>query len=620
MSLGYCTGLHGGSFINECSDEVGVNTTSLYSATQGGHRRVVELSVIIPTYNRAAMLRACLQSLAAQKQSAKDFEVIVVVDGSTDKTSELLSNLTVPFRLDVVWQSNQGVGMARNQGIQASRGRYCLFLDDDILAHPALVAEHLRVQRATGGCLGLGHLTLELPSAADGFVRFLDTWWKNHYERLRLGVVAPSFVDCYTGNLSAPRAALVEVGGFTTDLPRCEDVEIAYRLQSSGLIVSYIPEASGQQIYRKNRRQVARDAENEGRADFELYRRHPAVLPHRGIGMFNDSTLRSVLLRRALLATRVQPVWLITLGRCMELTGREYAWYQFMYGYCYWHGVRHAVSDRSTWRRLLSRTLILMYHAIGDFDEPPSRYVVPGRRFKWQLAWLAWTGRHVMDLEDYVCRLREYRLPPTRAVVLTFDDGYRDTFTLSYPILRRHRMPVTVFLVTRAVGQTNDWDREGVLRGRPLLSWEDVQEMADGGVSFGAHTQTHASLTSLDLRRSREEISGSRADLERQLNLPVRLFAYPYGRYDAATRAAVEQAGYDGACAVHPGPNGPSTDPFVVRRIEVKGTYNLVSFACAAWLGIPDPGARVRKALRRGRWHIEQDGADRSGAGNVGNG
>src|SRR5262245_27959567 len=108
---------------------------------------MIEISVIIPTYNRAERLRACLEALNRQTQPGSDFEVVVVVDGSTPETFQLLASLTTPYTLVVISQNHLGQCQALNRGVEAARGRYCLFLDDDMLASPQLIAEHLRVQR-----------------------------------------------------------------------------------------------------------------------------------------------------------------------------------------------------------------------------------------------------------------------------------------------------------------------------------------------------------------------------------------------------------------------------------------------------------------------------------------
>jgi glycosyltransferase involved in cell wall biosynthesis/peptidoglycan/xylan/chitin deacetylase (PgdA/CDA1 family) len=555
---------------------------------------MIEMSVIIPTYNRAERLRACLEALSRQTQPTTDFEVIVVVDGSTDGTREMLAHLNSPYPLNVIWQENSGQCAARNRGIEAARGRYCLFIDDDIIADPKLVAEHLRVQCVRGGVVGIGQITLTVSPNADWFMRCFAQGWSDHYAQLNQGMQPPSWMDCYSGNMSAPRAVLLAVGGFAVDLPASFGVELAYRLKQRGLSFAYIPDAIGNQDERKGFREIAADAERQGRACGELYHRHPPMLSEL-LGAFGEEKLRVILLRRLLLALGVSPRLLALIGPLSALPSWTYAWYCFLHSFCYWRGVRRS-TDRDTWKRLTHGTPILMYHAFGGPGEPPSRYVIPVRRFARQMAWLKWMGYHVLSLEEFLCYQREYRLPPAQSVVITIDDGYAETLTLAYPILRRYGFPATLFLVSDRVGSTNQWSGDGGLAGRPLLSWSDIQEMLRGGMQVGAHTRTHPTLTAMPTELVQEEVKGSRTDLERELGVPIRVFAYPYGEYDSTVQAVVEQAGFVGSCSVQSGMNSFQTPVHALRRTEIDGTDSLLRFVLNLWLG--DAEVVFRRRIR----------------------
>src|SRR5215207_6519965 len=107
---------------------------------------MIELSVVIPTYNRADRLRASLEALGRQTLPAGDFEVIVVVDGSTDGTLEMLGRLRAAYRLRVVSQANSGQNVARNHGAELARGPYGVSLEENMAADPRLLAGHLRAQ------------------------------------------------------------------------------------------------------------------------------------------------------------------------------------------------------------------------------------------------------------------------------------------------------------------------------------------------------------------------------------------------------------------------------------------------------------------------------------------
>jgi len=228
---------------------------------------------------------------------------------------------------------------------------------------------------------------------------------------------------------------------------------------------------------------------------------------------------------------------------------------------------------------------------MGGSEEAPSWYVMPQHRFLWQMRWLRLCRYRIISLSNLVAHLRSDRLPPGRAVVITFDDGYMDNYRLALPILRKLHIPATVFLVSRAIGGQANWTTEPAIAGRPLLTLELINEMLVGGFEVGGHTRTHVSLTDVPADENRElEIVGSRQDLERSLGRPIRTFAYPFGDYDADIASAVQRAGFHAACCSRSGVNDPATPHFELRRVEIRGTDSLFRFPYMVW-----SGRRVRR-------------------------
>lgn len=565
---------------------------------------MVDVSIVIATSNRSAQLRRCLDALFAHLPASAACEVIVVVDGSTDDTLAMLGRLTPPCPFHILSQPNRMKPTAVNRGVGIANGEALLLLDDDIIASPALIDEHLRAQRSSGGVIGVGQVTLKLPAAADRFTRYFATAWDERYRGLNLRARPPTCLDCSGGNLSVPRAAFLAVGGFAVGIPDSFDVELAYRLVQRGLPIRYLPEATAEREYQKGFVEILADAERQGRARVSLYRRHPPMLAHLDLGAFTEDRARAVLLRRILLALRVPPR-LLRLAS-IRARGRDaQRWYRFLYGYSYWRGVRRAVRQAELWRRLTEGTVILMYHAIGR-REPASRYIVPVRRFAAQMGWLHRAGYHVLSLEEFARHKNTHRFPTPRSVVLTFDDGYRDTYTEAYPILQHHAFPATVFLVSDAVGTANGWDRSGELWGRPLLGWDEARVMAAAGIGVGAHTRTHVALPTVRRPRAEEEILGSKAALEQALDTPVMTFAYPHGEFDATEEEIVARGGFLCACGVQPACNGAATPDTGLRRIEVYGTDSIVRFVLTLWLGqkgiaLPHGDGGSRSWIRRAR-------------------
>jgi glycosyltransferase involved in cell wall biosynthesis len=420
----------------------------------------VELSIIIPTYNRSQLLSVCLAALARQTEPADHFEVIVVVDGSTDDTREMLLRLETPYRLRVLVQANRGPGAARNAGLAGAAGDYCLFLDDDIVAEPELVRAHLRLQRSRPSVVGLGRVATTPVKTAHGFVRHCAQEWTRHSRQNE----RPTFLDCWGANVCAPRKAVQAVGGFAPDLHYGEDVELGYRLEGLGLSFASVEEGHARQLYDKDFHGLAMDTENRGAAAVELSRRHPALRALLPLGAFNRRR-RVAAFRRLTLPFKLPTGLLGVLDRLIDHlpeTGRWYG-YRLLGDHLYWRGVRRAVGSREQWKQLTRGVVILRYHGFARSGEGASPFVMPARRFEWQMAWLRRLRYNVLSLEEYVRYRREHASPPSRCVVITVDGAQTAFQEIALPILRRYGLPATVFAVSHPEGGGNRWDLEAPL-------------------------------------------------------------------------------------------------------------------------------------------------------------
>jgi len=338
--------------------------------------------------------------------------------------------------------------------------------------------------------------------------------------------------------------------------------------------------------------------EKLGERAAEAYQVEPSILPSltRSYGELGGVMRR---VRTLLLAANVPPGLVRWVRWLIPNQTRRRGWTSMVESYAYWRGFRRKMNERGSWRGFARGTPILMYHAFAAPGEKAGRFTVPAGRFSAQMALLKLLGCRVLGLGEFAACLRENRLPPARSVVLTIDDGFADNHRVAYPILRRHAFPATIFVVTGRIGERCDWTADEELAGRSLCSEDDLREMREGGVEFGAHTRFHPRLTAWDADRARSEVEGSRLDLEKVLGEPVDLFAYPHGDSNEVVERLAEGAGFVASCGVRGGLNDATTPLHALRRTEILGTDSLLIFAAKLWTGSSD--AMGSKKRRKGR-------------------
>jgi glycosyltransferase involved in cell wall biosynthesis len=240
---------------------------------------MVELSVVIPTYQRRDSLRAVLLSLAEQTVPPGQVEVIAALDGSTDGTGAMLDALDVPYRLRWADGPKRGPGAARNRGAALAEGDIILFLDDDITAAPDLLAHHLRVHRvgADERIVCLGQVRTQPGQALSGWEAYLSARYGEHYAKLAAPGYQLDFWDCLSGNFSLRRTLWERSGGFDPDfvMSRHEDIEFGYRLAGLGARFVYEPGALGYHHFTRSVEGGLRDAYAEGASAGYLVEKYP---------------------------------------------------------------------------------------------------------------------------------------------------------------------------------------------------------------------------------------------------------------------------------------------------------------------------------------------------------
>jgi peptidoglycan/xylan/chitin deacetylase (PgdA/CDA1 family) len=210
---------------------------------------------------------------------------------------------------------------------------------------------------------------------------------------------------------------------------------------------------------------------------------------------------------------------------------------------------------------------ILCYHSVHPRWESP--LAVEPDAFARQAAWLR-ANRRVLPLRDALPRLdASGRLPRGEAVV-TFDDGFADVHEHALPVLRRERLPSTMFLVAQtltAAGQQVDWIDDPGPEALETLTLDQVLELRDAGMDFQSHTWSHRDLTGLSVEECERDLRESRELLSDLLGHPVTLLAYPRGLHNRQVREAASRAGYTHAFALPVRAEQP--DDYAIPRVGI---------------------------------------------------
>ncbi len=325
-------------------------------------------SIVVATYNRAAGLRRLLASLPRQDIGAGAFEVIVVDDGSTDGTWQMLTGLETPYRLRTLWQRNQGPGAARNAAIEAATGEIIVTLDDDVEPAPDLLRVHLEAHAAAAGPIAaIGAFALPAGAKLAPWGEWEFSGLQRQYEAMLRGDWAPTPRQFYTANASVPRAAYLAAGLFDPLFRRAEDVELAYRLRDHGVGFRFLPDAV---IYHRPARSFAswqRMAWQYGFYDVLMWRQKNRRHVLRVIGHefhhqrhpLLQQSARALVGRRRTLRTAT---WLAGRGaNLMAAAGARrpaMPLYSAVFNLLYWEGVADSLGGRAAflagleaWRR-----------------------------------------------------------------------------------------------------------------------------------------------------------------------------------------------------------------------------------------------------------------------------
>ncbi|WP_058301318.1 polysaccharide deacetylase family protein [Gorillibacterium timonense] len=225
-----------------------------------------------------------------------------------------------------------------------------------------------------------------------------------------------------------------------------------------------------------------------------------------------------------------------------------------------------------------NKVAVLMYH---DFKDDPKAKSISLKVFQEQLTTLTKNGFHFISMDEFKAFKLNKGKVPANAVLLTFDDGYEDFYTVAYPYLKKNKIPATNFIIVRSTETGNPG-------GNPHLTWDQMREMGQNGMSFYSHTYNQhfyipnagpaltsrypaekgkpAETVEQYHKRITDDLALADKRIREELGTKTDVFSYPYGASNKDIRTISAKLGHKLDVTIQGGLNGPTGN--MVYRIN----------------------------------------------------
>ncbi len=216
---------------------------------------------------------------------------------------------------------------------------------------------------------------------------------------------------------------------------------------------------------------------------------------------------------------------------------------------------------------------VISYHRVSASGKT-NAMTVSEQAFKAQMNYLKENGYSVISIDEFMDFLDFKIQVPQKSVLITFDDGWRSTYDIAYPILKSLNFPATLFVYTDLVGT------------QKALSWSQIQKLSKNGFSIQAHSKTHRNLVEMKKGESFSdyysalvnELASSKEMIERKVGKQCNYFAYTYGAYTNLVISLLKKHEYRGAFTVNRGPNPFFSGNYTINRSVIYGKDDIEKF------------------------------------------
>ncbi|MGY8985028.1 MAG: polysaccharide deacetylase family protein, partial [Sphingomonadales bacterium] len=209
-----------------------------------------------------------------------------------------------------------------------------------------------------------------------------------------------------------------------------------------------------------------------------------------------------------------------------------------------------------------SSVVFLVYHRFGENDFPSTNVQI--NQFKEQLKILIEGGHSFPNIADTLENLKNKTLHPKKSVVITVDDGYKSVMTEAWPLLKKHNIPLTLFIATDSIDSGN----------KNYLTWDDIRQLISEGVTISHHGADHGHAPQRSIKSFKTDTLKANKRFQEELGFIPKIYAYPYGEYTPDIQNTLRSLGLKFAFAQFSGASGPQNDLLAIPRFAINENYS----------------------------------------------
>ncbi|MBT7943541.1 MAG: polysaccharide deacetylase family protein [Alphaproteobacteria bacterium] len=208
-----------------------------------------------------------------------------------------------------------------------------------------------------------------------------------------------------------------------------------------------------------------------------------------------------------------------------------------------------------------TNAVVIMYHRFGESRYPTTNVTI--KQLEAHIEELKTGDYTVLPLPDIIKAMQGGQPLPARTIAISIDDAYLSVFTEAWPRLKAAGFPFTVFVATDPVDQNTSG----------FMTWAQIRELAEAGVTIGAHTGSHLHMPKASPTRNLEELARSQKRYRDMLDQTPKIFAYPYGESSLSVQAMAKDAEFIAAFGQHSGAFNTDAGMFDLPRFAMNENY-----------------------------------------------